>query len=78
MCAVIFGRILRRQFQPDVRIQDAERGNGMQRPSRHVLVAINHLNKRREALLEKKRILEAELKELDAAILALDVPNAER
>jgi hypothetical protein len=41
------------------------------KPSRHVTIALNHLNKRRESLLEKRAGLTKEIEELDAAILAL-------
>lgn len=41
------------------------------KPSRHVTIALNHLNKRREALLSKRAELTKEIEELDAAILAL-------
>lgn len=41
------------------------------KPSRHVTIALNHLNKRRDALLEKRAGLTKEIEELDAAILAL-------
>ena len=46
--------------------------------NRHVVIALNHMNKRREALLEKRAQLTKEIEELDAAILALDAPNADR
>ena len=41
--------------------------------SRHVTIALNHLNKRRTALLDKRQALTKEIDELDAAILALGV-----
>lgn len=37
----------------------------------HVAIALNHLNRRRAALLEKRTELTTEIEELDAAILAL-------
>lgn len=40
--------------------------------SRHVVIALNHLNQRREALLAKRAVLNKEIEELDAAILALE------
>jgi len=40
--------------------------------NRHVVVALNHLNQRRTALLEKRAQLTKEIEELDAAILALE------
>lgn len=40
--------------------------------NRHVAVALNHLSKRREALLAKRRELDEEIKGLDEAILALE------
>lgn len=39
--------------------------------NRHVIIALNHLNKRRTALLDKRQALTKEIDELDAAILAL-------
>lgn len=39
--------------------------------NRHVVIALNHMNQRREALLEKRAQLTKEIEELDAAILAL-------
>jgi hypothetical protein len=38
---------------------------------RHIQIALNHLNKQRDRALAKQREVEAELKSLDAAILAL-------
>jgi hypothetical protein len=40
--------------------------------NRHVVIALNHMNKRREILLEKRVCLTKEIDELDAAILALE------
>lgn len=40
--------------------------------NRHVVIALNHMNKRRGALLEKRAQLTKEIEELDAAILALE------
>jgi hypothetical protein len=40
--------------------------------NRHVVIALNHMNKRRDALLEKRAALTKEIDELDAAILALE------
>jgi hypothetical protein len=39
--------------------------------NRHVVIALNHMNKRRDALLEKRAALTKEIEELDAGILAL-------
>lgn len=43
----------------------------IRKPNRHVVIALNHMNKRREALLAKRAELNREIEELDAAILAL-------
>lgn len=40
--------------------------------NRHVVIALHHMNKRREALLAKRAALTKEIEELDAAILALE------
>ena len=40
--------------------------------NRHVVIALNHMNQRREALIEKRAQLTKEIEELDAAILALE------
>lgn len=40
--------------------------------NRHVVIALNHMNKRRSALLAKRAELTREIEELDAAILALE------
>ena len=40
--------------------------------NRHIVVALNHLNQRRTALLEKRAQMTKEIEELDAAILALE------
>lgn len=40
--------------------------------NRHVVVAINHMNKRQPALIEQRAKLTKEIEELDAAILALE------
>lgn len=42
------------------------------RRNRHVVIALSHMNKRREALLAKRASLTKEIEELDAAILALE------
>jgi hypothetical protein len=42
------------------------------KPSRHVVIALNHLNKRRQALLAKRAVIDKEVGELDQAILALE------
>ena len=39
--------------------------------NRHVVIALNHMNKRRESLLVRRAELTKEIEELDAAILAL-------
>lgn len=41
------------------------------KPNRHVVIALNHMNKRREMLPVKTAELRKEIEELDAAILAL-------
>ena len=38
----------------------------------HVVIALRHLNKRRNVLLEKRAAVTKEIEELDAAILALE------
>ena len=40
--------------------------------NRHVVVAVAHLNKRRQALLDKRSELDEEIKGIDQAILALE------
>lgn len=40
--------------------------------NRHVVIALNHMNKRRGALVDQRAKLTKEIEELDAAILALD------
>ena len=40
--------------------------------NRHVVLAVAHLNKRREALLAKRRELDEEIEGIDQAILALE------
>lgn len=40
--------------------------------NRHVVIAQNHMNKRREVLLRNRKVIDEELEGLDAAILALD------
>lgn len=40
--------------------------------NRHVVIALKHMNARRTALLEKRALLNREIEELDAAILALE------
>jgi hypothetical protein len=40
--------------------------------NRHITIALNHLNKRRDALLAKRAELTKEIEEVDAAILALE------
>ena len=40
--------------------------------NRHVKIAINHLNKRRDALLERSRVIHKEIEEIDAALMALE------
>lgn len=39
--------------------------------SRHVTIALNHLNKQLEKALAKRKTLDKEIEELDAAILAV-------
>ena len=38
----------------------------------HVVIAIRHLNKRRDVLLEKRAGITKEIEEIEAAILALE------
>ncbi len=38
----------------------------------HVVIALRHLNKRRNVLLEKRSGITIEIEEIDAAILALE------
>lgn len=40
--------------------------------SRHITVALSHLNKRREPLIERRAQLTKEIEEIDQAILALE------
>lgn len=40
--------------------------------NRHVKIAINHVNKRRDILLSKRTQLQTEIEEIDAALLALE------
>ncbi len=40
--------------------------------NRHVVVALAHMNKRRDALLAQRRKIDSEIEELDQAILALE------
>jgi hypothetical protein len=40
--------------------------------NRHLVIALNHMNQRRTALLEKRAVITKEIEELDAAILALE------
>lgn len=40
--------------------------------NRHIIVALNHMHKRRGALTDQRAKLSKEIEELDAAILALD------
>lgn len=40
--------------------------------NRHVVIALNHMNKRRTALVDQRNKLTKEIEELDAAILALE------
>lgn len=42
------------------------------KPNRHVAVALNHLNKRREALLAQRAKFTEEIEGIDKAILALE------
>lgn len=44
----------------------------VKKPSRHITIALNHLNKRREALIDKRNALTKEIEEIDNAILALE------
>ena len=40
--------------------------------NQHVVIALRHLNKRRNVLLEKRAAVTKEIEELDQAILALE------
>jgi hypothetical protein len=40
--------------------------------NRHVTIALNHMNKRRDVLLAKRAEINKEIEELDAGILALE------
>lgn len=40
--------------------------------NRHVVIALNHMNKRRSILIDQRAKLTKEIDELDAAILALE------
>jgi hypothetical protein len=40
--------------------------------NRHVVIALNHMTKRRDALMERIQLLKKEMDDLDAAILALE------
>lgn len=40
--------------------------------NRHVVIALNHMNKRRSILIDQRAKLTREIEELDAAILALE------
>lgn len=42
-------------------------------PSRHITIAIAHLKKRAEVLVSKREVIDKELNEIDAAVLALKV-----
>lgn len=45
---------------------------GPKKLNRHVVIALNHMNQRRTALIEKRAQITREIEELDAAILALE------
>ena len=51
---------------PEAEEQPAKKQN------QHVVIALRHLNKRRNVLLEKRAAVTKEIEELDAAILALE------
>ena len=40
--------------------------------NRHIVVALSHLNKRKDALIAQRENLTAEIEEIGAAILALE------
>lgn len=42
------------------------------KPNRHVSIALNHLNKRRDALLKQRNKLTDEIEQIDEAILSLE------
>jgi len=50
----------------------AEQRQEQAKKNRHVVVALNHLNKRRAVLIEHREKLTKEIEEIDAAILALE------
>lgn len=41
------------------------------KPSRHVVIALAHMGKRRDALIAKREVIDKELAELDTAMGAL-------
>lgn len=43
------------------------------KPNSHVVIAVRHMNKRRDALLAKRETIDKEIGELDTALLALKV-----
>lgn len=47
-----------------------------QKPSRHVVIALNHLRKRRTVLEAQDRKVQQELEEIDIAIKALEPEEA--
>ena len=51
---------------PEAEEQPAKKQN------QHVVIALRHLNKRRNVLLEKRAAVTKEIEELDQAILALE------
>ena len=51
---------------------EQEAQQSTKKPNRHVTIALNHLNKRRTALLAKRAEINKEIEELDASILALE------
>lgn len=40
--------------------------------NRHIVIALAHMNKRRAALLKNRAVIDKELGEIDASILAID------
>lgn len=51
---------------------DATAAPETSKKNRHVVVALAHMNKRRDALLAQRRKIDSEIEELDQAILALE------
>ena len=52
-------------------MEQGTKGEPVRKLNRHVVIALKHMNQRREVLIEKRAQLTREIEELDAAILAL-------